>query len=48
MLDQAEVIQCWDEGFKKVPIGSKATINCPSEMGYGEVMKPGIPENSDL
>ena len=21
VLDQAEVIQCWDEGFKKIPIG---------------------------
>ena len=48
VLGQAEVIECWDEGFKKVPIGSKATFNCPAEMAYGNVMKKGIPENSDL
>ena len=47
-LDQAEVLECWDEGFKKVPIGAKAQIFCPTSMGYGNVMKPGIPENSDL
>ena len=31
-----------------MPVGGKATLNCPAEMGYGNVMKPGIPENSDL
>ena len=29
-------------------IGSKATFDCPASMAYGDVMKPGIPENSDL
>ena len=48
MLGQAEVIECWDEGFKKVSVGSKATLECPAEMAYGNVMKKGIPENSDL
>ena len=48
MLGQAEVIECWDEGFKKVPVGSKATLECPASMAYGDVQKPGIPENSDL
>ena len=48
VLGQAEVIECWDEGFKKVPIGSKAKLECPAEMAYGNVMKRGIPENSDL
>ena len=48
VLGQAEVIECWDEGFKKVPVGSKATFECPAEMAYGNVMKKGIPENSDL
>ena len=23
-------------------------MHCPAEMAYGNVMKPGIPENSDL
>ena len=29
-------------------MGSKATLDCPADMAYGNVMKPGIPENSDL
>ena len=29
-------------------VGSKATLTCPASMAYGNVMKPGIPENSDL
>ena len=29
-------------------VGAKATFECPAEMGYGNVMKKGIPENSDL
>ena len=29
-------------------VGSKATLECPSEMAYGNVMKKNIPENSDL
>ena len=48
VLGQAEVIECWDEGFKKMPVGSKAQMECPAEMAYGNVMKRGIPENSDL
>ena len=48
VLGQAEVIECWDEGFKKVPVGAKASLNCPAEMAYGNVMKRNIPENSDL
>ena len=48
VLGQAEVIECWDQAFAKIPIGEKATIDCPASMAYGEVMKPGIPENSDL
>ena len=48
MLGQAEVIECWDQAFKKIPIGEKATIDCPASMAYGDIEKPGIPENSDL
>ena len=48
VLGQAEVIECWDQAFTKIPIGEKATVECPASMAYGEVMKPGIPENSDL
>jgi len=29
-------------------VGAKATMECPAEMAYGNVMKKGIPENSDL
>ena len=31
-----------------MPVGGKAHMECPAEMAYGNVMKPGIPENSDL
>ena len=48
MLGQAEVIECWDEGIKQLEIGEKALLSCPAGMAYGDVMKPGIPENSDL
>ena len=48
VLGQAEVIECWDEGVKKMNVGEKSTIECPASMAYGDVMKPGIPENSDL
>ena len=47
-LDQAQVIECWDEGFKQVPVGGKATLHCPASMAYGNVMKRNIPEDSDL
>ena len=47
-LGQAEVIECWDEGFKKLSVGQKAVFNCPAQMAYGNVMKRNIPENSDL
>ena len=29
-LGQAEVIECWDEGFKKMSVGQKAVFNCPA------------------
>ena len=48
VLGQAEVIECWDEGFKKLSVGAKATLECPAAMAYGNVMKRNIPENSDL
>ena len=47
-MGQAEVIECWDEGIKQMEVGSKALISCPASMAYGNVWKPGIPENSDL
>ena len=48
VLGQAEVIECWDQAFLKIPIGEKASVDCPASMAYGDVMKPGIPEGSDL
>ena len=29
-------------------VGAKATLECPADMAYGNVMKKNIPENSDL
>ena len=48
ILGAAEVIECWDEGFKQMEVGSKALMTCPASMAYGNVMKKNIPENSDL
>ena len=48
VLGQAEVIECWDQAFTKIPIGEKASVDCPASMAYGAVTKPGIPEDSDL
>ncbi len=32
----------------KINVGAKASLECPAELAYGNVMKKNIPENSDL
>lgn len=48
-VGQGQVIQGWDEGFKALKKGSKATLFIPYNMAYGEQGRPPmIPERSDL
>lgn len=35
-LGQGRVIRGWDEGIAKLKIGSKAILQIPAELGYGE------------
>ena len=47
-LGTGRVIQGWDEGIAKLPIGSKAVLIIPANLGYGERAMPNIPANSTL
>ena len=44
-----QVVKGWIEAFQLFPVGTKATIYIPSELGYGKFSpSPAIPENSVL
>lgn len=47
-LGQGQVIKGWDEAFGLLPVGSKATLIIPAELGYGESESGPIPANSVL
>ena len=48
-IGRRAVIEGWDVGFMQFPVGTKASLIIPSEMGYGEEgSEPGIPPNADL
>lgn len=48
-LGQKQVIEGWDEGVALLPVGSKATLFVPYQLGYGEAgSPPAIPGKSDL
>jgi|688.fasta_scaffold720883_1 FKBP-type peptidyl-prolyl cis-trans isomerase len=36
VLGEGRVIKCWDEGFAQLNKGSKAVLNCPPDMAYGD------------
>lgn len=43
------VVKGWSEGFQLLPVGTKATLYLPAELGYGDFSpSPDIPENSVL
>ncbi len=43
------VIPCWTEALKKMRVGGKAKIACPSSIAYGDAgHPPGIPGGSTL
>lgn len=43
-----EVIKGWDEGVLNLPIGSRAMLMIPSELGYGSRAIGPIPANATL
>jgi peptidylprolyl isomerase len=48
-LGKGAVIPGWEEGIELLPIGSKAKLVIPSELGYGEMGAGGvIPPNAKL
>ncbi|PWJ44490.1 FKBP-type peptidyl-prolyl cis-trans isomerase [Sediminitomix flava] len=42
------VIDGWDEGLTSIPVGTKAILRIPPEIGYGERSIGRIPANSTL
>jgi len=42
------VIQGWDKGIKKLPVGSKATLLIPAKLAYGSSGLGEIPPNTPL
>ena len=42
------VIKCWDDGFQQLRKGSKAILNCPSDVAYGKRAMGPIPADATL
>ena len=42
-LGQGQVIKGWDEGIAMMNVGDKAQFIIPSELAYGENVRPGGP-----
>jgi len=48
-IGKGQVIPGWEEGFQYLSIGSKALLDIPYELAYGEQgSPPAIPAKSDL
>ena len=48
-LGEGRVIKGWDEAVAQLPVGSKATLVIPPELGYGDRgAPPKIPGGSIL
>ena|SRR5579862_1966636 len=42
------VIPCWTEGVQMMKVGGKATLVCPSDLGYGDQGNRSIPGGATL
>ena len=48
-LGKGEVIKCWEYALRKMSLGSKVKVKCPSEMAYGAQGVPGkIPRDENI
>ncbi len=48
-IGRGQVIQGWDTGIAELPVGTKALLDIPPAIGYGERgSPPAIPANADL
>jgi FKBP-type peptidyl-prolyl cis-trans isomerase len=48
-VGNGDVIPCWDYAIRKMSVGSKIKVTCPSEMAYGKYGVPGkVPMNEDI
>lgn len=47
-LNVADLVKGWQEGLKRMPVGSKWALYIPSELAYGEKGSSNIPANSTL
>ncbi len=47
-LGEGRVIKGWEQGLLLIPVGSKATLTIPPDLGYGSHAKGPIPPNSTL
>lgn len=48
ILGQGQVIKGWDEGVAMLPIGTKAILRIPPDLGYGSMKRGAIPANATL
>jgi FKBP-type peptidyl-prolyl cis-trans isomerase FkpA len=42
------VIPCWTEGVRRMKVGGKAQLVCPSNLAYGDQGRPSIPGGATL
>ena len=49
VVGAGQVIKGWDQGFVGLKVGTKATLTCPPDYGYGAAGAGGvIPPNATL
>lgn len=48
VLGAGQVIKGWDEGIALLPVGTKALLRIPADLGYGSIARGPIPANATL